>query len=86
MLERDRKSLAILTLTIPILIAHLVNEMLKASNDVMLLAYVKLFNIILDTGHIPDNWTIVIIKPISKNKGSKNDTDNNRNCSHKLFG
>ena len=56
----------------------IVNEMLKASNDMMLLAYVKLFNIVLDTGHIPDNWTIGIIKPIFKNKGSKNDTDNYR--------
>ena len=40
--------------------------MLKASNDMMLSAYVKLFNIILDIGHIPDNWTIGIIKPIFK--------------------
>ena len=68
----------------------IVNEMLKASNDMMLLAYVKLFNIILDTGHIPDNWTIGIIKPIFKNKGSKNDTDNYRgitllSCLGKLF-
>ena len=35
-------------------------------------------NIILDTGHIPDNWTIGIIKPIFKKKGSRNDTDNCR--------
>ena len=56
----------------------------------MLLAYVKLFNILLDNGHIPDNWTIGIIKPIFKNKGSKNDTDNYRGitllrCLGKLF-
>ena len=68
----------------------IVNEVIKASNDMMLLAYVKLFNIILDTGHIPDNWTIGIIKPIFKSKGSKNDTDNYRgitllNCLGKLF-
>ena len=64
--------------------------MLKASNDMMLLGYVKLFNIILDTSQIPDNWTIRIIKPIFKNKGSKNDTDNYRgitllSCLGKLF-
>ena len=68
----------------------IVNEMLKSSNDMMISAYVKLFNIILDTGHIPDNWTIGIIKPIFKNKGSKNDTDNYRgitllSCLGKLF-
>ena len=39
----------------------------------MISAYVKLFNIVLNTGHIPDNWTIGIIKPIIKNKSSKND-------------
>ena len=44
----------------------------------MLLAYVNLLSIILDTDPIPDNWTIRIIKPIFKNKGSKNDTDNYR--------
>ena len=51
----------------------IVNEMLKSSNDMMISAYVKLFNIILNTGHIPCNWTIGIIKPIFKNKGGKND-------------
>ena len=61
-----------------------VNENLKANNDMMLLAYVNLLNIILDTGHISDNWTIGIIKPIFKNKGSKNDTDNYRGIT--LFG
>ena len=64
--------------------------MLKSSYDMMISAYVKLFNIILNTGHIPDNWTIGIIKPIFKNKGSKNDTDNYRgitllSCLGKLF-
>ena len=68
----------------------IVNEVLKASNDMMLLAYVNLLNIILDTGHIPDNWTIRIIKPIFEDKGSKNDTDNYRgitllSCLGKLF-
>ena len=47
--------------------------MLKSSNDRMISAYVKLFNIILNTGHTLDNWTIGIIKPIFKNKSSKND-------------
>ena len=68
------------------LVGKIVHEMLKASNDMMLSAYVKLFNIILDTGPIPDNWTIGIIKPIFKNEGSKNDSQLQRNYSPKLFG
>ena len=44
----------------------IVNGMLKASDDMMLSAYVKLFNITLDTGYIRDNWTIGIIRPIFK--------------------
>ena len=30
--------------------------------------YVKLFDIILVTGHKPDNWSVGIIQPIYKNK------------------
>ena len=56
----------------------------------MLPIYVKLFNIILTTGIIPDNWTIGIIKPIYKNKGSTDLPENYRpisllSCFGKLF-
>ena len=35
----------------------------------------KLFNLVLITGHIPDDWTIGIIKPIYKKKGDLLDTN-----------
>ena len=37
--------------------------------------YVKLFNIILDTGIVPDTWSLGIMVTIYKNKGSKSDPD-----------
>ena len=40
--------------------------------------YVKLFNIILETGNIPEVWTTGIIRPIYKNKGSPQDCNNYR--------
>ena len=52
--------------------------------------YFKLFNIILDTGILPDSWTLGIIKPIYKNKGNQQDPDSYRgitifSCIGKLF-
>ena len=51
---------------------------------------VKLFNIVLDTGIIPSDWTIGVIKPLYKNKGDINDVNNYRgitllSCIGKLF-
>jgi hypothetical protein len=40
--------------------------------------YVKLFNLIFDSGENPDSWTLGIIKAIYKNKGDPNDPDNYR--------
>jgi hypothetical protein len=37
--------------------------------------YVKLFNIILDTGIVPDTWSLGIMVAIYKNKGSKSDPE-----------
>ena len=52
--------------------------------------YVKLFNLILRTGVFPEAWTVGIIIPIFKNKGSTEDPDNYRgitllSCLGKLF-
>ena len=50
----------------------------------------KIFNIVLQSGHMPHEWVIGIIKPIYKNKGDINDPDNYRgttllSCFGKLF-
>lgn len=39
---------------------------------------VKLFNLILNTGHIPEEWILGIIKPLHKSKGDVNNPDNYR--------
>jgi exonuclease III len=69
---------------------RIVNEYLKSTPHIFISVYVKLFNIVLDTGIIPSDWTLGLIKPIYKNKGSKNDPDNYRgitilSCFGKLF-
>jgi len=69
---------------------RIINEFLKCSVSKMLNLYEKLFNLILKTGVIPNDWVIGIIKPIYKNKGSKSDVDNYRgitllSCMGKLF-
>ena len=57
----------------------------------MLLAiYCKLFNLILNTGIIPESWSKGTILPIYKNKRDINDPDNYRDitilsCFGKLF-
>ena len=52
--------------------------------------YEKLFNIIFNTGIIPEYWLLGNIKPIYKNKGDKQDPKNYRpitilSCMEKLF-
>ena len=66
------------------------NEFLKASSGKMIDIYTRLFNIVLNTGIIPDNWAVGIIKPIYKKKGSPEDPNNYRgitilSCFSKLF-
>ena len=52
--------------------------------------YAKLFNIIFDSGFVPDSWTLGDILPIYKNKGNIRHPDNYRpiiilSCFGKLF-
>ena len=69
---------------------RILNEYLKYSPPYLVSIYCKLFNIVLDTGVIPESWTSGIIKPVFKNKGCPTDPDNFRaitliSCLGKLF-
>lgn len=69
---------------------EILNEHLKYTADLMMPVYIQLFNLIFDTGLIPENWTLGNILPIYKNKGDKNKPENYRpitllSCFGKLF-
>ena len=69
---------------------NIVNEHIKYAGHILLPIYKKLFNLILDTGIIPDSWTVGIIKPIYKNKGDIKSPENYHpitllSCLGKLF-
>ena len=71
-------------------IDNILNEFLKNCPDEALPAIVKLFNIILESGKVPLEWSVGIIKPLYKNKGDINDVNNYRgitllSCLGKLF-
>ena len=66
------------------------NEYIKLAKEKMIPVYVSLFNLILRSAAIPEQWSIAKIKPIYKNKGDRNDPDNYRpisliSCLGKLF-
>ena len=66
------------------------NEFLKACPPAMINIFVGLFNLVLDSGIIPPDWTVGLIMPLYKNKGSSTDPDNYRgitllSCLGKLF-
>ena len=46
------------------------NEYVRESCNIFLPIYVKLFNLILVSGHIPESLTVGIIKPLYKSKGA----------------
>ena len=69
---------------------NILNEFIKSTFEEMKYVYVDLFNQILNSGQIPESWTIGMIVPIYKNKGVKSDFDNYRgitilSCLGKLF-
>ena len=66
------------------------NEYIKYSKTQLLPLYVRLLNIVLNTGVIPEQWTEGMIKPIYKNKGDLLNPENYRpitllSCLGKLF-
>jgi len=66
------------------------NEFLKSAENTLLPVLLLLFNRVLDTGTIPENWTMGVIIPIYKEKGDQKSPDNYRgitllSCMGKLF-
>ena len=69
---------------------RIINECLKNTADFIIPIYIPLFNIILDTGILPDSWLEGIIRPIYKRKGNPSEPENYRpitilSCFSKLF-
>ena len=69
---------------------QIINEFLKPSAGKMIAIYAKSFNLTLCSGKTPDEWSLGMIKPILKQKGSSDDPDNYRgrtilSCFGKLF-
>ena len=68
----------------------ILNEFLKNSSGRLLSCIVKLFNIVLNSGIVPTDWTIGLIRPLYKKKGNPKDPNNYRgitllSCLGKLF-
>ena len=66
------------------------NEYIKNCPPSVVALIVNLFNLILRTGHVPHDWSIGLIVPIFKKKGSPSDPSNYRgitllSCLGKLF-
>jgi exonuclease III len=69
---------------------EILNEFLKNSPPKLLSLLTKYFNLILDSGVWPTDWSIGLIVPIYKSKGSTDDPSNYRgitllSCTSKLF-
>ena len=69
---------------------NIINEYIKSTKEIICPLYVKLFNKVMDTGDIPDDWLTGIIVPIFKNVGEVTDVNNYRgitllSCMGKLF-
>ena len=54
----------------------IINEYIKATSDQFIDVYEKLFNLIFESGIVPESWLIRNIIPIYKNKGDSNDPKN----------
>jgi len=68
----------------------ILNEFIIHTFPTLKQVYINLFNLALKSGVVPTDWTIGVIVPIYKNKGSISDVDNYRgitllSCIGKLF-
>ena len=68
----------------------ILNEMIKAFSENHKHLLTQTFNVVLLSGHVPNEWATGVIKPIYKNRGDINDPDNYRgitllSCLGKLF-
>ena len=68
----------------------ILNEFIKNCPESVINVIVLIFNLVLESGIIPSDWTIGIIKVLYKNKGDINDVNNYRgitllSCIGKLF-
>ena len=68
----------------------ILNEHLKILSHIISPILVGLFNLVFDTGIVPETWTLGMILPIFKNKGSPRDPSNYRpitliSCLGKVF-
>ena len=66
------------------------NEFLKHSTNSLLKFILELFNAVFESGIVPTDWTIGLIRPIYKKKGNPDDPNNYRgitllSCLGKLF-
>ena len=69
---------------------QIINEYLKYSTEKMLPIYISFFNLVFETGIIPDSWLEGVIKPIYKRSGDPKELGNYRpitilSCFGKLF-
>ena len=69
---------------------YVINEFIKSAFPKLSKIRCMLFNIVLSSGHVPDEWSIGYIIPLYKNKGEKHNPDNYRgitllSCIGKLF-
>ena len=68
---------------------YILNEMIKAFSENHNHLLTQTFNVVLLSGHVPNERETGVIKPIYKNKGDINDPDNYRGitllCLGKLF-
>ena len=69
---------------------QIINEFLKHSRHEFAPCYTRIFNLILESGHMPDDWCQSVIRSIYKNKGDPDDPNNYRGisllgCFGKLF-